>query len=1144
MAQRSLVPMICLQSTDFWRYIGDVVGMHGLQKLWQTGSKPLQAALKRVLFGSLRGFLCKESVYKQRGDIPPRRVPTASMCLELQAQEVVIGPWPKDSALKVRRLAQFYLASFMVTAPSMRASIPLDVDIRALESISWLRCWQPLTSVTLLRGEFDPSVLGSHAFPISLSLGPCSFEHLHYCLPHAPPTQKQIDAAMELKGDEADYVRYRMPGRPFIDLHLNPSSLHSLQLDVFYTHTYIHLDLRAAFNLRSITAILTKAPASAQTSKVAGYCVLTISAGSDLTHIYAGNNTTQLYAHSIWLEIKGDASSLRSLELRKMSWLETWNKDTAGHLKNLEALKMVQCPILDAWSVQWPPLLKRLTLEESFCDQNIIATQDLARTTLLNPAHLPRTLESLIITSPHAFQSPILKSDPNFVPWDPQINVIPTSFNSHASHPTPYTHPIGLLIYKNILQDADFPCDRLHTLHLRSAGDVESINLLPSSLVVLNLQRTAKEEMKRIDMSLDEAAVLLRTMSNRPALFDKLAYSAHLSETHANLRKVYLNNCIWTYWRPVPLAKRQRTVAEAERLGLQLPASQLPEIDLVEWLLNSIGDIIYISDRAGAYGGRHATSLIHRWKHSLAKRALEWTLTPLLPDDMTELSIKHGFGPPCPPDPFQNPHNAGGTRVAWDPRGPSGYLYSAIFSSFREQAFEWKTFNMSNLVRLELFGMPAGKEIGFDIQRLPSLRQLCMTGFGSAPLQRDLASVITPTLEELVLLFGYYRETISFNFEPVKAPKLRRIAISALNRDVAVMPFLNCRTFPALEVLELVPALSSSNILPRLPTDFEFNLQMCSWHSYFTQLAKMQAEARSVEEHMARKQPSLYKKRDPPYIAKGTSQFHFATNPSELSPTNRLNPEASFSFSGFQWLPQERPSGIPGSSKTSKNKAATPKTLNLDTIRKHLTQLSTVVKLHQFSLERLMPNWSIPEGTETLDLSFDAKEASSGWTGTDCANLPLAYEYCFSSTVVPCDLAFAVQPQQLALPPTLTRLVLTSIPFVTTSFFESLPRTLRILHIFNQEQVHLTYDWNTNQDGPPPPTIEDIYAPQIPLITEHSKFSEWPRSLTRLVCLANLDERPAKVPTHYKVLILNGSILKLQASNAPSSEQPSEQTPQ
>lgn len=243
----------------------------------------------------------------------------------------------------------------------------------------------------------------------------------------------------------------------------------------------------------------------------------------------------------------------------------------------------------------------------------------------------------------------------------------------------------------------------------------------------------------------------------------------------------------------------------------------------------------------------------------------------------------------------------------------------------------------------------------------------------------------------------------------------------------------------------------------------------------------------------------------------------------EGTPKYKVCEPATLVFTGATWSPQN-PSDAEvltpeemridlesSDSEDSTPKIGLPRIITLDLIRSRMTRdVFSGVHFERLSLDPDLSMWTVPEGTEVLDLTEDE-------AGAD----PLLSQWSFSA-----DSNFSIRLQTLKLPHTLTRLTLIAIEDDVQSLdiFSLLPPSLLELHILNQTRSKSHRP--LMRISTPPPRIQDIFVPNIFILHPERQDLSWaPTSLKRLVCSARgLFQAP--VPESIKTLVINGNVLK------------------
>lgn len=198
-----------------------------------------------------------------------------------------------------------------------------------------------------------------------------------------------------------------------------------------------------------------------------------------------------------------------------------------------------------------------------------------------------------------------------------------------------------------------------------------------------------------------------------------------------------------------------------------------------------------------------------------------------------------------------------------------------------------------------------------------------------------------------------------------------------------------------------------------------------------------------------------------------------------------------------------------------------PKKISLGLIRARLLR----DRLNGATFERLtlsaeMRKWHIPEGTETLDLTENPEE-------DDASLIPFTYNS---------DDSISILLKSLRLPSTLTSLTLTAIEdcdFSRADLFQYLPVSLRRVHILNQSRSNGKCSSYTAPASPPlpPPRIEDIYTPNLYILSSQRSGLDWaPPTLRRLVCRSSTP-LVGDVPETIKTLVINAEVIKQSAKS-------------
>lgn len=772
-------------SGDIWRELGDLLGMHGLQKLWWTGSNDIRSTLKRVLFRDLRGILCRESYYKSIKHVPTGTIPTQSMCLEIQAQKITFGPHPRDTqSLKLRRLPQFYLCSVMVSDHAIRSQIPLNLSIDEIAQVPWLRCWSYIETATLVRGDFDPSVGGSHAYPFNISLA-ASVDHslLAKILPDALTTKSYSNESLP---NATLPSRFDFNNKTF---YMSFGLLNSLRVDLPAFQAQ-NVDLTAATNLTSFCVRL--APSR---SHPAATGVVTFTFGPNIAHI--GLHSLLRYdPNSFTINLVG-VENLHSLELNRISYSKWIDSTKPEDLKSLESLTLQKCVIPDAWSIHWPPCLKNLLLENVVTRSVSYHNSSAQRFRTLDPLKLPPTLLTLRLI---ATDSPILSRVPtadDIAAWNAQPPPAAGIIELNRLF-------VCLFLTEITLQGLQLPCSRLQVLQVSTIGFVESLGLLPDTLTSFDAARVMARDSESLqdscgDFTFDESMALLRAKSANYRAFDQYAKAnPSLERILPNLHSAKLNKANWTYLLPFEKVHRQLIRATAKPFA----ASWMPAIpggyDLIEWLSMSISNLF-------ATQGRQLRTLDPKWE--AWNRTTQWRIAFPLPSHIVSLVIHHRAYPErCILTPLEHADSTEHRAVWSEFRDP----YQSLVLSFIP-LIAWNWMPLDHIVHLHLCGY-VWDQISTDLRKAPCLRFLQV---GTLPADGNIERFLAPLLQELVITASLQNwnneERLTLPQEPSLSPGLKRLALRGKVSD-------GLKT----RICDYFKNLTSLATLSNLPTDDDY----------------------------------------------------------------------------------------------------------------------------------------------------------------------------------------------------------------------------------------------------------------------------------------------------------------------------------
>lgn len=145
---------------DVWCLVAEEAGMVVLKRLldscWRFGWFSLAVALHRVHF---RHLTCPAFARpQQEHETLEELLPHMAMFAQLNAEEIEIKA---DSNLMTPE--RLYLAARILATPEQLRSMDYSADRATLEAVPWLKNWQNMKKIVLVRNQESSGSLGSFA---------------------------------------------------------------------------------------------------------------------------------------------------------------------------------------------------------------------------------------------------------------------------------------------------------------------------------------------------------------------------------------------------------------------------------------------------------------------------------------------------------------------------------------------------------------------------------------------------------------------------------------------------------------------------------------------------------------------------------------------------------------------------------------------------------------------------------------------------------------------------------------------------------------------------------------------------------------------------------------------------------------------
>lgn len=1165
---------LCDLPADVWREIGELVSLQGIQDLWRTGSRQLRMSLKRVVFRTLRGSLrltTQELLYRRSFSV--RKLKREfGLCFELQTDELVLlrPPLKRNAFNSYARASTaevtaslYFLASHMLMDREKRDNKFNHVSFERLLSIPWLCFSEQFLQLSLVRNPQDDGELGSHALAKALILQHSSDKHIRECLwhkmslveDHTLDEADYIEEAVTLPSGEIDVRRFASkapdsflpmlaetalqraePERygyyydddssndeeDFYDFNPDPydaidedrggvdldevaqisrsfpsaeffhgvKSLQKVRICAPVTHGEHTFDFTLASNLNHFDLQLESTHPGEMTVKVIS--------GDALTNLAVRlSDVEEILPFA--LDVLG-MQNLCSLQVEGIIWPAFWRLHREHLDASLESLEIVSSVISDdAWNMVWPPQLRHLSLRnvsidtergvssqawEEAHDRMALGKQKRRTINLLN---LPSTLKSL-----HFNATQSLFGSRYTHPTSTDIDEWSADTESYIERPMEFSFkdllrssyallPLGSVYTKG----KPLPFTSLESLSLSGTYTAEIFELLPKTLTSLQLSHSetandANDAVTQVfNVVFPKAAHL---MSQEPILPNLLSF---------RLTSNKLSH--WNFLLPLEsyLQGESKGDLQLNKILEHASPSHRPTINLADWLLRSVRVVLGLpqcfNEDDVATSAEQWKQLHLRWNTTMETRAKGrtlWTPKVKLPSEVTSLEWRGDVS--CSKPLTTVDHGLSESKhlsAFWDVSQIDERM-NFVLRHF-QHPFVIGCLS-THMQRLELHDVSPEVLTANDWSSFTSLRWLLISSRDNTNL--TLESFLLPSLIELVL----FLPTSAISFTPAKL-NLRRLVTTAHLHDSFLHDlYAACEDLLSVEIVDY-----NVGYKPHLETYQQF---------FGRSMGPLRAQATSsyapsAIDHHANDFPALeeyYHKlwmQEPKYV-------HGSSFVSELT------------FTGFKWsdaLTQEGNSHLQDDRTT---------TIDLGTIRRHLQSSLPFCSAHRLGLS--VTSWSIPEGVTVLDLAtdpqVDAKEKPE--TSMD-ASTPSFPDWHIDT--------LRVEFGDLKLPSTLTELYLASITLspLGQDIFGLLPGSLLKLHIYQAapSPTHRPKRVLTHPK-PPPPNIQDIFAPNIYLLVDgRPDLKQWPASLTRLVC-NSVRAQEKEIPSNIEILIVKGKILR------------------
>lgn len=473
------------------------------------------------------------------------------------------------------------------------------------------------------------------------------------------------------------------------------------------------------------------------------------------------------------------------------------------------------------------------------------------------------------------------------------------------------------------------------------------------------------------------------------------------------------------------------------------------------------------------------------------------------------------------------------TSGIWNMKDITSLSEQGSFSRFLlETPWKWP-FVGRHLMRIELRCVKRKMALDLWTASMPILDSLLITedvAVGTQPSSPLELRHCTHALRELVLMLDDWSLILPHVYANIPlALTLERFVTSNSFDDEQIS--LLRRAAPTLTNLEIVPferfemaQLSSS----RSPTRPHASQSQIRRESYLANMAILRNMAMSMDtdqmnESLVDYLPLANCLNLEDVSSRSTISTRFAILRDEGAAKYKTCEPATLVFTGTTWTRLSASDAECSNSSEATNVThleesemdATPTmklptAITLDLIRSRLTKdVFAGVHFERMTLDPDLGSWTVPEGTQILDLTEDE-------SGAD----PSQPQWSFDA-----DSNIAIRIQSLKLPSTLTRLTLAAIEddIQCGDLFSLLPASLISLHILNQTRSKSRR--NHIRTSPPPPEIQDIFTPNLFILNAERKDLSWaPTTLKRLVC-ASRETFAAEIPDHMNTFVLNGDVL-------------------
>ena len=835
-------------SGDAWRLIGDFIGLLGLQRLRETGSRALRLTLSRVIFRTLRGSLLPDD----RGVSTLRDVALRmGLCLELQAEEVEYSLSTENLILPSLHgtSVYHYLIALLFTPPSARSAC-LDLDMNELKAIPWIRLLNyfqrislrrktPLRSISALTSALSdapigpsqdivaPSVIDSRTVVVTLS----SFSY------DSEDLLSLLEGVSFLSGSQISTWSHLSDARfAPVSFFSTLPLLETLVLDILEFSGERHFDLSSASSLKSFKiCLMPNSSRDVPRNSVSITCSQHLTA---IIAIYCPTANSQTI-RPLELHIKG-TSNLRSLTASCLHWGAFWRIHRSALSDSLEELDLIEsCLGEDAWNVDWPPKLKKLRLVDAWSDHTFVDSfswhqahegmeEGNRKVYCLDPLALPSTLEYLEYrrtwAALHTTLPPIESNLEHGVVKTWRIDTerfFVEKRSKQMANFMPVLKPLdGLLVELSIcyatLDYQILPCPNLKVLLLAN-GVVDDLNLLPPSLTALTItgdlkgRPTYSKPKQCFELLFPRARKLLQG-SNSTNQADSFSLLPELRSCEITLG----SQKMWPFL--LPLNQVEDILSDLQ--SSSVVHGERKTIDLAHWLLRSICVVIglpagFDTDTSLSAYERAKTFHIY-WDSALTPsddRDYYWIPTLDLPsqissiiwyargmDDEMHLTVADSDS-----DDSIDPKIC----VVYDECSPHFQSYPSIAAAFNTSIVACEA-SGSHIQRLELRSVTAEwlTFLTLDWSSFTSLRWLLLSSKQTSNSRTgllDFDRLCMPQLLELIVFLPYGWLTVKDSMRPM--PLLKRLIIcQSLSEAQVSMIRANS---PQMESLEIVPHLPS-----------------------------------------------------------------------------------------------------------------------------------------------------------------------------------------------------------------------------------------------------------------------------------------------------------------------------------------------